>query len=139
MGISFYTFQALGYMIDVYRGKLPPERSLMRYALFVSFFPQLVAGPIERSENLLRQVNEDHPLDEKAVRDGLLVMLLGFFESWSSPTGRACMSMRYTATGSRPPGCKFCWRRPPLPFRFTAISAGTATSPSARRRCWATT
>ena len=67
-------------MIDVYRGKLPPERSLMRYALFVSFFPQLVAGPIERSENLLRQVNEDHPLDEKAVRDGLLVMLLGFFE-----------------------------------------------------------
>lgn len=52
----------------------------MRYALFVSFFPQLVAGPIERSENLLRQVNEDHPLDEKAVRDGLLVMLLGFFE-----------------------------------------------------------
>lgn len=80
VGISFYTFQALGYMIDVYRGKLPPERSLMRYALFVSFFPQLVAGPIERSENLLRQVNEDHPLDEKAVRDGLLVMLLGFFE-----------------------------------------------------------
>ena len=80
VGISFYTFQALGYMIDVYRGKLPPERSLMRYALFVSFFPQLVAGPIERSENLLRQVNEDHPLNEKAVRDGLLVMLLGFFE-----------------------------------------------------------
>ena len=80
VGISFYTFQALGYMIDVYRGKLPPEHSLMRYALFVSFFPQLVAGPIERSENLLRQVNEDHPLDEKAVRDGLLVMLLGFFE-----------------------------------------------------------
>ena len=80
VGISFYTFQALGYMIDVYRGKLPPERSLMRYALFVSFFPQLVAGPIERSENLLRQANEDHPLDEKAVRDGLLVMLLGFFE-----------------------------------------------------------
>lgn len=139
VGISFYTFQALGYMIDVYRGKLPPERSLMRYALFVSFFPQLVAGPIERSENLLRQVNEDHPLDEKAVRDGLLVSCWAFLKSWSSPTGRACMSMRYTATGSRPPGCKFCWRRPPLPFRFTAISAGTATSPSARRRCWATT
>ena len=80
VGISFYTFQALGYMIDVYRGQIPPERNLMRYALFVSFFPQLVAGPIERSENLLAQVNEDHPLDGKAVRDGLLVMLLGFFE-----------------------------------------------------------
>ena len=87
VGISFYTFQALGYMIDVYRGKLPPERSLMRYALFVSFFPQLVAGPIERSENLLRQVNEDHPLDEKAVRDGLLVMLLGSLQSCSSMFG----------------------------------------------------
>ena len=87
VGISFYTFQALGYMIDVYRGKLPPERSLMRYALFVSFFPQLVAGPIERSENLLRQVNDDHPLDEKAVRDGLLVMLLGSLQSCSSMFG----------------------------------------------------
>lgn len=80
VGISFYTFQALGYMLDVYWKKLPAERSLLRYALFVSFFPQLVAGPIERSENLLRQVNEDHPLDLRAVREGLLVMLLGFFE-----------------------------------------------------------
>ena len=46
VGISFYTFQALGYVIDVYRGELPAERNLLRYALFISFFPQLVAGPI---------------------------------------------------------------------------------------------
>ena len=80
VGISFYTFQALGYMLDVYFGKIPPEKSLMRYALFVSFFPQLVAGPIERSKNLLRQVNEEHAFDFSRARDGLLIMLLGFFE-----------------------------------------------------------
>ena len=53
VGISFYTFQALGYTIDVYRNDVKPEKNLFRYALFVSFFPQLVAGPIERSKNLL--------------------------------------------------------------------------------------
>ena len=56
VGISFYTFQALGYIIDVYKGKIDAEKNPLRYALFVSFFPQLVAGPIERSENLLKQV-----------------------------------------------------------------------------------
>lgn len=80
VGISFYTFQALGYMLDVYFGKIKPEKSLLRYALFVSFFPQLVAGPIERSKNLLRQVNEDHEFDFAKARDGALIMLLGFFE-----------------------------------------------------------
>lgn len=56
VGISFYTFQALSYTVDVYRNQVRAERSLLRYALFVSFFPQLVAGPIERSKNLLTQV-----------------------------------------------------------------------------------
>ncbi len=56
VGISFYTFQALGYIIDVYRGDVLVERNFIRYALFVSFFPQLVAGPIERSKNLLNQM-----------------------------------------------------------------------------------
>ena len=80
VGISFYTFQALGYMIDVYRREIPAERNLFRYALFVSFFPQLVAGPIERSGNLMRQVNETHAFDYCRVMEGLLIMLLGFFE-----------------------------------------------------------
>ena len=56
VGISFYIFQALGYLIDVYRDDIYAEKSLLRYALFVSFFPQLVAGPIERSKNLLKQL-----------------------------------------------------------------------------------
>jgi D-alanyl-lipoteichoic acid acyltransferase DltB (MBOAT superfamily) len=58
VGISFYTFQALSYTIDVYRGTVKPEKNLFRYALFVSFFPQLVAGPIERSAHLMGQLNE---------------------------------------------------------------------------------
>lgn len=56
VGISFYIFQAVGYTIDVYRGDVPAEKNPFRYALFVSFFPQLVAGPIERSKNLLAQL-----------------------------------------------------------------------------------
>ena len=80
VGISFYTFQALSYTMDVYRGEIYAERNLFKYALFVSFFPQLVAGPIERSENLLVQVNQPHEFDADRARDGLLLMLWGFFQ-----------------------------------------------------------
>ncbi|MGN0402312.1 MAG: MBOAT family O-acyltransferase [Acetatifactor sp.] len=82
VGISFYTFQALGYTVDVYRGKVKPELNPLRYATFVSFFPQLVAGPIERSESLLRQMRE---VDEKKVwnykniTEGLTLMVWGMF------------------------------------------------------------
>lgn len=82
VGISFYTFQALGYMIDVYRGDIKPEKNFIRYALFVSFFPQLVAGPIERSGNLLRQLKEipnKCSWDFDKVTRGLLLMIWGFF------------------------------------------------------------
>ena len=79
VGISFYTFQALGYTIDVYRGKVQAERNFLRYALFVSFFPQLVAGPIERSENLLTQLREPKKFTWDNFKTGLLYMLWGFF------------------------------------------------------------
>lgn len=79
VGISFYTFQALGYTIDVYRKEIPAEKNFLRYALFVSFFPQLVAGPIERSKNLLKQINEPHSFDYLRMRKGLLIMLWGYF------------------------------------------------------------
>lgn len=80
VGISFYTFQALGYTIDVYRGEIKAEKNVFRYALFVSFFPQLVAGPIERSKNLLKQLDCEKDFDYENVRDGLMLMLWGFFE-----------------------------------------------------------
>ena len=82
VGISFYTFQALGYMIDVYRKDVKAERNLCKYALFVSFFPQLVAGPIERSKNLLHQIDrvKEIKCDLDKVYKGLLLMAWGLFE-----------------------------------------------------------
>ena len=79
VGISFFTFQAAGYLIDVYRKDIYAERNFFRYALFVSFFPQLVAGPIERSKNLLKQLDKAYPFEYERVRRGLLIMLWGFF------------------------------------------------------------
>ena len=79
VGISFYTFQAVGYSIDVYRGRVKAERNFIIYALFVSFFPQLVAGPIERSQNLLPQFYEEHKFSYNNAIEGLKQMLWGFF------------------------------------------------------------
>ena len=79
VGISFFTFQALGYTIDVYRGDTPAEHNFFRYALFVSFFPQLVAGPIERSGNLMSQLAVPHRFSFEQTKEGLLLMLWGYF------------------------------------------------------------
>ena len=79
VGISFYTFQALGYIVDVYRGEIKAERNFINYALFVSFFPQLVAGPIERSKNLLTQIDNLGHRRYENLSKGLLYILWGFF------------------------------------------------------------
>lgn len=82
VGISFYTFQALGYVIDVYQGRIKAEKNLIRYALFVSFFPQLVAGPIERSENLLKQIRSVENIklwNARRVTAGAILMIWGLF------------------------------------------------------------
>ena len=79
VGISFYTFQALGYTVDVYRDDIRAEKNFIQYALFVSFFPQLVAGPIERSGNLIRQLAEPKKFSFDRFREGFLQMLWGFF------------------------------------------------------------
>lgn len=82
VGISFYTFQALSYTMDVYRGDMEPERNIFKYALFVSFFPQLVAGPIERSTNLMKQVQQVHTFhlwNYERITGGLALMLWGYF------------------------------------------------------------
>lgn len=80
VGISFYTFQTLSYTIDVYRNQTRPARDILDFALYVSFFPQLVAGPIERSSHLLPQVvNPRKPLDEERFRVGLYYVINGLF------------------------------------------------------------
>ena len=80
IGLSFHTFQAMSYTIEVYRGNQKAERHFGIYALYVMFYPQLVAGPIERPQNLLHQFYEQHYFDYKRVTDGLKLMLWGFFK-----------------------------------------------------------
>jgi len=80
VGISFYTFQTLSYTIDVYRGEREPEKHLGIFALYVAFFPQLVAGPIERSTRLIPQLVKKFNFDYDRVTNGLKLMLWGFFK-----------------------------------------------------------
>jgi alginate O-acetyltransferase complex protein AlgI len=80
VGISFYTFQTLSYTIDIYRGKLTPVRDPVAFAAFVAFFPQLVAGPIERAGNLVPQFANDRRFDLSKATDGLRQMLWGLFK-----------------------------------------------------------
>ena len=80
VGISFYTFQALSYTLDIYKGKIKPEYHFGYYALFVSFFPQLVAGPIEHSYNLLPQLRKQQHVSYKDLKYGLLLIFAGLFK-----------------------------------------------------------
>ncbi|SIR10259.1 MBOAT family O-acyltransferase [Pontibacter lucknowensis] len=80
MGISFYTFQTMSYSIDVYYGRIKAEKHLGIFALFVTFFPQLVAGPIERAGNLLGQLRQKHDFDYDRVTSGLKLMAWGLFK-----------------------------------------------------------
>lgn len=79
-GVSFYFFQSMGYLIDVYRGKISAERHFGYYALFVSFFPQLLAGPIGRADSLLPQLKSERRFDYKNVTYGLKLMAWGYFK-----------------------------------------------------------
>ena len=79
VGISFYTFQAMSYVIDVYRRKMEAERHFGYYALYISFFPQLVAGPIERADTLIAQLRRDRQFSSQDAVMGLRLILSGFF------------------------------------------------------------
>ena len=79
VGISFFTFQAAGYLIDVYKGKIPSERNFIDYALFISFFPQLLSGPIGRGEKLLPQIKNTPSISYENLRDGVYMLIWGFF------------------------------------------------------------
>lgn len=80
VGISFYTFQSVGYAVDVYRGNIRPERHLGFFALFVAFWPQILAGPIGRAQQLLPQLRRDHELAYPQIVEGLRLMLWGLFK-----------------------------------------------------------
>ncbi|MCE5209112.1 MAG: MBOAT family protein [Chloroflexi bacterium] len=80
LGISFYTFQSAGYVIDVYRGKITPDKNIAKFALFVSYFPQIVQGPIGRYDELAGQLYEPHKFDTTQAKYGLQLMLWGLFK-----------------------------------------------------------
>lgn len=97
VGISFYTFQALSYTIDVYRGEIKSEKNIIKYALFVSFFPQLVAGPIERSKNLLIQIENLEKVkrfDYDRITEGFTLMSFWLF-SEDGNSGQSSNISRY--------------------------------------------
>lgn len=79
VGLSFYTFQSLGYLFDVYYGKIKAEKNVVDYALFVSFFPQIMAGPISKASELLPQIKRLNPFDYNVCKDGLKFLLWGMF------------------------------------------------------------
>ncbi|MEO0896324.1 MAG: MBOAT family protein [Bacteroidota bacterium] len=79
VGISFYTFQTLSYTIDIYRGQLKPTKNFLDFALFVSFFPQLVAGPIERASNLLPALSEKLSPSKEQIKQGIILIITGLF------------------------------------------------------------
>ncbi len=80
LGISFYTFQSVGYLIDVYRGKIKADHHFFHYTLFVSYFPQIIQGPISRYDQLANQLMESHLFDYQRIKFGIQRMLWGFFK-----------------------------------------------------------
>lgn len=80
IGISFYMFQSIGYVVDCYRGKYPPEKNVLKYALFTSFFPQVVQGPISRFNEVGHQLSSPHPFDADNLKYGLQLVMYGYIK-----------------------------------------------------------
>ncbi|MDP6087094.1 MAG: MBOAT family O-acyltransferase [Nitrospinota bacterium] len=89
VGISFYTFQSMSYTVDVYRGRLKPERNPLQFALYVAYFPQLVAGPIERAGHLLPQLKNPKPLTSDGLQQGVALILWGLYKKMVIADGLA--------------------------------------------------
>ena len=104
VGISFYTFQTMSYTIDIYRRRMAPTRNFLDLAVFVAFFPQLVAGPIERAANLLRQVETPRRVTESQFHQGLWLVFFGLFKKVFVADNLAPMVDRIFASDADPSG-----------------------------------
>ncbi len=104
VGISFYTFQSMSYVIDVYRKRLTASRRLADFALYVAFFPQLVAGPIERATNLLTQITSERRVSSFGLAHGGFLILWGYFQKVFVADNLALLTDHVFAAGAHPPG-----------------------------------
>lgn len=109
VGISFYTFQSMSYTIDVYRGELRPERSFVKFALFVSFFPQLVAGPIVRARDFFPQLDRWQAPTPGAVQRGLVLIGIGLVKKMVFADHFALISDQYFSAMGSHPGALPAW------------------------------
>jgi alginate O-acetyltransferase complex protein AlgI len=132
VGISFYTFQTIGYIVDVYRGKAPATRSFLDYALYVAFFPQLVAGPIERAGNLIPQFQKARVWSTAAFEAGLQLAIWGLFKKVVIADNLAPMSMPCTPIPRRTRAPRCSLRASFSRSRSTATSRATRI----RRAVW---
>ena len=135
VGISFYTFQSIGYVVDVYRRQTPACRNLLDYMVFVSLFPQLVAGPIMRAGKMLGQVRFTRVFDAERVQSGLLLLLWGFFQKLVIADNVGChrqQSLRHAGARIFRSSGRACLL---FACRFTPISPLTPISLAARRDC----
>lgn len=135
VGVSFYTFQALSYTIDVYRRQIRPTADPVAFFAFISFFPQLVAGPIERATNLLPQFLKPRAFIYADAVDGCRQMLWGFFKKCVVADNCAVVANHLLNDPSQANGlgCGWAWRC--SPSRYTATSRAIRTSRSAARAC----
>ena len=138
IGISFYTFQSMSYVIDVYRREIAPTRNLVQFATFVSFFPHLVAGPIMRPTVAVAASRLEQAVRPATVLRRLVPDLLGLAQEGRhrrQPGGDRDRPLR--PLGRRSTAAWPCWRSTPLPSRSTATSRATPTSPAAWPSAWA--
>ena len=139
IGISFYTFEAISYTLDVYRGKLRAERNLAISCCSSLFFPHLVAGPIVRARDFLPQIRRPKRWDWLRFQVGVQYFLIGLFKKMALADRLAqFVDPVFPQPGELRPPSRSGWRRWPTPCRSTATSPATPTWPSARPTCSAT-
>ena len=126
VGISFFTFQSLSYTIDFYFGKVHRERNFLRFATFVCFFPQLMAGPIERARHLLPQFYRFPKVRLQSFTDGASLFLVGLFKKMALAN---YLSFYVERIYDNP-------RRSPSAGRYSSTSAATRTWPGASQSSW---
>ena len=140
MGISFYTFQSMSYTIDVYRGQLKPVRGFIPFLLFISFFPQLVAGPIVRAVEFLPQMPRPRRLRARVAYEGVWLMVQGFFLKMVCADNLAVYVDEHWERAAEPAsGSAFAlWVALMFSGRSSRTSRDIRTSREARPICWAT-